>query len=738
MTRTLFYILFGALFTAALCVAAGFLLQRVLHLRFARGERFVLAFPMGASLVSTLVFLICSLHWARKGVFLWVGLAVIALAIRFRPEAAKPLPPMAVRLPLKALAGAIFAVFGVLYFFNALAPESSPDGATYHLGLVARYLRERGFQPITDNMYANLSQGLEMLFLVAYSFGRHSSAALVHFTFALALGAMMVLYGRRFGLSKAALYGALFTFLSPVFGIDATSAYNDVAVATTAFALFYLLQLWASEHDPNPRLLIPIGLVAGFGYALKYTAFVAVLYALGFVAWHLWRRKQPALRALLAVAFCAAPMTLPWMLKNWLWLGNPVSPFFNAVFPNPYVHVSFEREYTAYLRTYEMKSLWQIPIEVTMGGDLAGVIGPLFLLAPLALLALRWKEGRQLLLAALVFGCTYPTNIGARFLLFALPFLSIAMAMVFVRSRGVAPVLLAAHAVASWPPVLKGYALHHVWSLEKVPVQEALRRVPEEQYLNERLPLYAITRLMEEAVPPGAKVLSFDNPPEAYSTRHILVAYRSAFSKSLEDVLWTALTPELTPLWQRRFRMPRESFRRIRVVQTALGQPDVWSISEMRFFRDGVEIPRHPDWRLRAHPNPWDVQHAFDNSPVTRWRSWQTIYPGMYMEVDFGKVEIVDSVLLECSFDQYQSRVRLEGEDAQGRWRRIAGAPEESMAQSFKGLRAAAAFELKQRGVGYLLVQDFEFGAGDFQRHYKSWGLRQLGERNGARLYKIE
>ena len=56
-----------------------------------------------------------------------------------------------------------------------------------------------------------------------------------------------------------------------------------------------------------------------------------------------------------------------------------------------------------------------------------GVLGPVFLLAPIALLALRRREGRQLLLAAAVFGSTYLGNIGARFLIPPLPFVALAM-----------------------------------------------------------------------------------------------------------------------------------------------------------------------------------------------------------------------------------------------------------------------------------------------------------------------
>ena len=166
------------------------------------------------------------------------------------------------------------AIYLVLYLANAMAPEVSPDGAGYHLGLVGRYLREHGFVRITDNLYAAMPAGVEMLFLFAFAFGRHSAAALVHFAFLLALVWQVFSYARRRGFPVAGASAALLVFASPVVGIDGTSAYNDVAVAAIAFTLFHLLQIWDEER--NPRLLAAIGLVAGFAFAAKYTAWPAV------------------------------------------------------------------------------------------------------------------------------------------------------------------------------------------------------------------------------------------------------------------------------------------------------------------------------------------------------------------------------------------------------------------------------------------------------------------------------
>ena len=103
---------------------------------------------------------------------------------------------------------------------------------------------------------------------------------------------------------------------------------------------------------------------------------------------------------------------------------------------------------------------------------------------------------------------------------------------------------------------------------------------------------------------------------------------------------------------------------------------DQFSISELRVFHGGAELPRAPAWRLHAEPNPWEIQLAFDNTPVTRWRTWQPIEGGEFVQMDFGRAQTFDRVLLECARDQYKIKLKLEGMDEGGRWQTLAPAPQ--------------------------------------------------------------
>src|SRR5262249_28584647 len=154
-----------------------------------------------------------------------------------------------------------------------------------------------------------------------------------------------------------------------------------------------------------------------------------------------------------------------------------------------------------------LKSLAEVPLELTAkGGALGGFYGPIFLLMPLGLLALRRAQGRQLLLAALIFAAGYLNNRGTRFLLPAMPFITLAFGIAVERSKGILPFLVLAHAAASWPSNLKRYCSPYAWRLERTPVAAALRITNEEKYLSERFGSWAVARMIEDFTPPGSKI----------------------------------------------------------------------------------------------------------------------------------------------------------------------------------------------------------------------------------------
>ncbi len=725
-------ILFGAAFTVAFSVALGALLLARLRLTLYRWEAALFQFVAGAGCLSFLVAILCTLHIARKGVFQWGGLIAIVLALRQARSAPKRTSLPAVPLMWMAAFSLIFSAYFIYYFFNALAPEVSPDGAGYHLGNVVRMWRHHGFVWDYPSMYAYLSQGTEMLFLVAFTFGRHSAAALVHFTYLCTLPLLMVCWGRRFGYPKAGLFAAILIFASPVIGKDGVSAYNDLAVVTLIFAVFYLLQVWDESNSPN--LLIIIGFLSGAAYGAKYTAFLTLPFA---IAW-VWfsRRRFPSLRNLLYLLIPAVVMVAPWTLRNWFWLGNPFAPFLNSWFPNPYYHAGMERIYADMLLHYTgMKHYWEIPLQLTLrGGLVEGMVGPVFLLAPLGLFALRFKSGRRLLLAALVFALPAYLNTGTRFLIPCAPFLALAMGIGLAEVPGALPALILFDALVCWPPILSTYCDPWNWRISSAPVRAALRLDPVAPYILKNIGDYALKVPIELEVRRGERIFSFAGQPQAYIDRDILVSYESTLANLAQDILWAPQAHK--PEFAQHFKFLPVTTSGVRVVNIAKGT-EFWTVSEMRLRFQGRELTRSPAWRLSAWPNGWEVQLAFDNNYATRWSTWEGIAPHARLQVEFPAAQRLDEVVLEGG-PAWTARLQVEVLLDSGRWVPLTDTPELVKTDFPAGIRRAATREMKALGLRFLLVNEGDMVYADMKKYPTFWGITQLAEANGTHFYRID
>jgi dolichyl-phosphate-mannose-protein mannosyltransferase len=733
-------ILFAAAIVYGACLCSGITLLRLLGLKLALSEERFLGFLLGAAILSLVVFGIALAHLAYQGVLLTLGIVTIAIYYVFARGRTSGIPLPSVPLKWRVLFWCGYLAYFLVYLPNVVAPEVSADGMSYHVGLVASYYRAHSYRWITTNLYANLSQGMEMLFLFAYGLaiglGRASAAAMVHFLFLLILPFGMLSYGRRFGMPGAVVAGALLFFMTPVAGKSGTSAYNDVAVAAVLFGLFYTLQLWNEER--NHRLLVVAGLLAGFAYAVKYTAFLALPFAIAYVAFHLRHEKRAALRAVLLTSACAAVLIAPWMIKDWIMVGNPVSPFFNAYFRNPYVHVSDERDYVDSMAHYNNVAYRDIPLEVTVHGfKLSGLVGPVFLLSPLGLLVSRNKRGRMLLIAAAVFGATYFANIETRFLIPALPFLSLALAMTF-SWRALTVALVIAHAVLSWPSIVGRYCEPYAWRIDKLPWRAAFVRDNAASYIRANAgDGFDMAPLIDRIVPPGEVVLSLSPAlPRAYVSRDVNVWFESAWGRKMGDALSVGQSDSSGPVLRRNYRFPSRAVSRIRVVRKT-GADGLWSINELRFFHQQRELPRDSRWRLQSWPNPWDVQLAFDNNPVTRWRSWENFRPGMFVEADFGAPTDIDEVLVLGAPNEGKIQVDVQEWTSDG-WRPIPVERTAAQTPTPPRLRRAAIEYLKSNGVRWLAVDRDNWAFKDLLMNRVQWGITDLAHTGEHVLYRLD
>lgn len=717
-------VFFGALFTLGSAYAAG---------RLALGTLRVprtIVFATGSALLSLLVFLLLLAGAANRLAFSVLGSALILLWCFCRRKLAQE-PPGAYGEPRALWVFApILTGYGVFYLVNAMAPEVQPDAITYHLGLAAGYLRGAFNRQV--GFYQLLPQGLEMLFAFAFAFGRHSAAKLVHFAFLAATFPMMLAVGRRLGLSyTTSAAAAAFYLISPVVGITGTSAYNDAALVFFLLAAFYMVWAWKQEGDD--RLLLVAGLLAGFCYAVKMTGLVAFLMAALFVL------SQRRWKASLYLVAGAALMIGPWMLRSALLTGNPVAPFFNRLFPNPYFHIATENKLLNSLRTYEGFTLVGAPLELTVRGRLLqGLLGPLFLLAPAGLLALRRPSARVAGVIAIVMAAPWVLNAGTRFLMPSLPWVALLLAMALPKPLAFSCVLL--HAVTCLPPVAGRYAEPGAWRLQGFPWRAALRLESGKDYLRRSLPEYRLAELVQKHTYPKARILDLAGAPSAYISRELIGTWQSALGDRLSEALAAAAYQERGEVRVLPVVWPEQSLDALRIRRLD-GPPGRWMIQEVALKRGSETVRNSSRWSLRAWPNVWEAALAFDGNIVSGWDTWEPAKPGMYLEVDFGPPPVLTGAELICFRPADDTRLEFLGRGPDGAWRRL-GLSALVRPYPEVSLRKAAVRLIRRERIRYILARGGKEGHGvtatELGKAPGDWGVRLVARWENVSLYFIE
>lgn len=616
-------------------------------------------YTLGAIVVSLLVFatLAFDLGYLASWLVLAAGLGFGVWRVR---SANVP-----ISFPGWPLAGLV-ATYTAVYFIYALAPEVEPDAVGYHLRLVSDSVRTHA---LGDRLgfYDVLPQPVEMLFTPAFSLGAHSAVRLVHYTFLLvaALGIRNLTEDARSGWFAAVIFLA-----SPVAAIAGTSAYTDLALVCATTSGFYLIR------RPETVCVALAGACAGFAYAVKPTFGLVAIPAVAFVAWRARRVLPPLLFTLAAMAVAA-----PWLWHAWSLTGNPVAPFLSRFFPNGATTPEVEQRLVHLFSAFRPDFSWRTAIlDYTVRGGNAGILGPAFLLAPVALVALRKKEGRTLLIAAAVLSLPVLANTGTRFLLPAAALMAVVLVSVLPTPAAVALVVL---------QVAGTFAPLGEWHLPPVPWRAALRLTPENEYLRGTLPGYDLVEQINSRTPVGSRILACSAIPEAYLRRETLVYWQNRQGLEFTELLRFAHQSPSSPARLLSWRWPDEAPANLRLTAR----------SEFRLV--DTTAPHRP---------------------------WQRFSPGdVFTLAGAGKTDV-----LLWPDDQAQLRIEADSREISSE----AGRERVSI-----DLRRDIAQHIRHAGYRYLVVPSensaFAEITNDMRQNPTSWGVSAVAESRGTWLFRI-
>jgi len=388
------------------------------------------------------------------------GLA--AGAARFRADLGPQLAALRAEVRAIKFSGLDLVLLFVLFLLGAstlvltLAPEIFFDSLVYHLGTPAFYINEGRLLAAPDNLHSASPLLMQMLYAAALLVSDDTLAKLLHFTSGAALCGTLFAMGRRYAGVTAGLAACVIFLGMPMTGLNLGTTGVEVGAAwfslLAAYALFLFTARETAAAGPFDRTLLLAGILAGLAGGTKYTSLFAVVAGLALL---LLRRPAeggrglPAVKQALVFGAVAGLVFSPWMVKNLVFHGNPLYPYFHGLFGGQAVEPfkwgvfnsdCFARDLRAAFGS--LAGFWQFlfhPWRLTMAGaGNADFIGPFILLcAPLPfVLRLEKAALRHLaLFSAVMWALWALSTTMPRYLLPGLAVMSVLFAALFTGAR---------------------------------------------------------------------------------------------------------------------------------------------------------------------------------------------------------------------------------------------------------------------------------------------------------------
>jgi len=233
-----------------------------------------------------------------------------------------------------------FSILLLIFLTTLLGsvPPVDRDALTHHLFVPKLWLEHGGIHEIPEIPFSYYPMNLDLLYTVPLALGNDIVPKYIHYLFALLTALLLHRHiARRLG-RVYGLLGALFFLSVPVILKLSITVYVDLGLVFFTTAALLLLLRWAEEGFPW-RWLVLAGLCCGLAAGTKYNGLIGIV-VLALLVPVLYQRgagvvKQSNGRALLCgLVFALATLTAfsPWLVRNYLWTGNPIYPLHDRLF----------------------------------------------------------------------------------------------------------------------------------------------------------------------------------------------------------------------------------------------------------------------------------------------------------------------------------------------------------------------------------------------------------------------
>ena len=251
---------------------------------------------------------------------------------------------------LRLLLLVILALIIVSTIILSWVPPVSRDALTHHLAVPKLYLAHGGITEIPSLVVSYYPMNVDLLYVVPLYFGNDIAPKFIHFIFAL-LTAWLI-YGylvKRLGATWA-IFGAIFFLSLPIIVKLSITVYVDLGLVFFSTAALISLLKWI-ENEFQARFLIVSAICCGLALGTKYNGLILLFILTVFTPFVFISRFKATLNANDSASkkadariqskalgygvvyfFIALLVFSPWMIRNYVWKGNPIYPLYDPLF----------------------------------------------------------------------------------------------------------------------------------------------------------------------------------------------------------------------------------------------------------------------------------------------------------------------------------------------------------------------------------------------------------------------
>ncbi len=215
-------------------------------------------------------------------------------------------------------------------FALSFMPPHYYDSLVYHLALPSEYIKNNSIRPLGYNLYSHFPQNAEMTFLFSLLAGDEITANIITFFTSMFLLASLYTFTKKHTVDeKTGILSVFFMVSSTFFMLLSASTYVELHIAFLCFVAVWLFLRYVRTKENDSLLLSAV--ISGLAIGVKYTGFSNLIAINILLIIFSIKNKEGIINIsskIFSFNLAAFVSSAIWFVKNSIYTGNPVFPFF--------------------------------------------------------------------------------------------------------------------------------------------------------------------------------------------------------------------------------------------------------------------------------------------------------------------------------------------------------------------------------------------------------------------------